>query len=44
MSLMTQIRFQWEEPGGERAGECVLISGGQMMVCWAMDFAIRKGI
>lgn len=44
MSLMTQIRFQWEESGGERARECVLITGGHIMVCQVMDFPIRKGI
>lgn len=44
MPLMTQIRFQWEESGEERARECVLITGGHIMVCQVMDFPIRRRI
>lgn len=44
MPLMTQIRFQWEESGEERARECVLITGGHLMVCQGMILHQEKNL
>lgn len=44
MSLMTKERSQRAGPGGERSRVCMLVTGGQVMVCQGMDRTTRKGI
>lgn len=40
---MAKERFQWEGSGGERAGGCVVLTGGQTVVCQVRTAPSGKG-